>query len=205
MPTLIAGPVTGYLVPTSIVDADHPEVIERSRALGAPGARATEPQREAYAERAFTWVRDEIAHNVDVRDTRVTVTASQVLAEGVGVCFAKSHLLAALLRAGGVPAGLCYQRLADDVGGHLVHGLVAVHLRDGWHRLDARGNRPGLDARFDLDVERVAWTARPELGEADYRDVLVDAAPEVIEVLRGAADALALCAGGLPAQLPLRS
>jgi len=39
----------------------------------------------------------------------VTCSASEVLREGTGICFAKSHLLAALLRAVGIPAGLCYQ------------------------------------------------------------------------------------------------
>jgi hypothetical protein len=48
-----------------------------------------------------------------------------------------------------VPAGLCYQRLGDG-DGHVLHGLVAVHLDGRWHRIDARGNNAHVDARFTL-------------------------------------------------------
>lgn len=46
-----------------------------------------------------------IKHSWDVQDKRVTKTAAEVLEQGVGICWAKSNLLAALLRANGIPAG----------------------------------------------------------------------------------------------------
>jgi transglutaminase-like putative cysteine protease len=88
-------------------------------------------------------------HSLDAGDPRVTVTAAQILIEGVGLCYAKSHLLIALLRSRGIPAGLCYQRLTDGDSGHMVHGLVAVHLDGGWHRQDPRGNKPDRPAHRD--------------------------------------------------------
>ena len=77
----------------------------------------------------------------------VTCRASDVLKYRTGYCFAKSHLLAALLRANQIPAGLCYQRLTIDhppVQGsidtnppHTLHGLNAVLLPEfGWYRMD---------------------------------------------------------------------
>lgn len=205
----IALAASAYLGGSDVVDRDAAVIAERAESLGAPtrtrrddGAEATEEERVAYAERAYTWVRDEIAHSVDAADPRVTLRAPDVLDQGVGLCFAKAHLAAALLRAGGVPTGLCYQRLRDGAGGFVVHGLIAVHLRGGWHRLDVRGNRPGLDARFDLDEERLAWAVDPDAGEVDYRDVLVEPHPDVVAVLAGAQDALALCRDGLPTALP---
>lgn len=56
--------------------------------------------------------------------------ASEVLLEGTGFCYAKCQLLVAMLRANGIPAGFCYQRLMrDDTGTTFVlHGLAAVHL-----------------------------------------------------------------------------
>ena len=63
------------------------------------------------AEKCFLFVRDEIRHSWDFRLNPVTCRASDVLAHGTGYCYAKSHLLAALLRVNGIPAGLCYQRL----------------------------------------------------------------------------------------------
>ena len=97
---------------------------------------------------AFVFVRDGIRHSGDVGSRIVTRTASEVLAAGEGICMAKSHLLAALLRCGGIPAALCYQRLlVDDSPGRefRLHGLNAVYLRSRkcWLRIDARGNKPG--------------------------------------------------------------
>src|SRR5437867_9797512 len=89
--------------------------------------------------------------------------ASEVLRARTGFCYAKSHLLVALLRANGVPAGLCYQRLALDETGSAfcLHGLAAVWLPAvGWYRIDPRGNKPGVDAQLAPPVERLAFAAR---------------------------------------------
>lgn len=59
----------------------------------------------------YEYVRDIIHHSWDAQDKRVTVTASDVLREGVGICWAKANLLAALLRANEIPSGFSYQRL----------------------------------------------------------------------------------------------
>jgi transglutaminase-like putative cysteine protease len=150
-----------------------------------------------FAQQAFEWVRDQIAHSVDVSDRRITISATQVLDQGVGLCFAKSHLLVALLRSKQIPAGLCYQRLAGGAG-FALHGLVAVHLDGAWHRLDPRGNNAAIDARFDVGTERLAWRPDPARGEIDYPRVWEAPSPLVLEALRSASDALDLCAGGLP-------
>lgn len=178
-----------------VVRTDDPAVIARARELRRGAGD------EAFARAAFEWVRDEVAHSVDAGDPRVTLTATEVLQHRVGLCYAKSHLLAALLRAEGVPAALCYQLLADGAGGHVLHGLVAVHLRGAWHRQDPRGNRAGIDARFSLGEERLAWAADPAQGEVDHPTLFAAPAPSVVRVLRDATDVLALAAGGLPAGL----
>ena len=102
----------------------------------------------------------------------MTCSASEVLEEGHGICFAKSHLLAALLRSKGVPAGFCYQKLIldDDTAPVLIyHGLNGVYLKDlnKWVRLDARGNKPGVNAQFSTDFEQLAFPVRTEKGEID--------------------------------------
>jgi transglutaminase-like putative cysteine protease len=71
----------------------------------------------------------------------VTCSASQVLLHGTGFCYAKGHLLAALLRANAIPVGSCYQRLRIDGTGppFCLHGFNSVHLPAiGWYRIDAR-------------------------------------------------------------------
>ena len=146
----------------------------------------------SYAEAAYEFVRDEIPHSQDSGDPRVTWRASDVLAQRTGICCAKSHALAALLRAEGIPTAFCYQRLADDDGSNpLMHGLVAApaarHRHLGARRTRA-GNKPGVDAQFSLDEERLAWKVRPEFSEVDY-PVLYDVPhPAVIDALQAAPD-----------------
>lgn len=192
---LDAGNPFDYLGADDVIQSGHPDVVALAR-----GLRRGHPDDEGFGAAAFRWVRDEVAHALDAQDRRVTLTAVEVLRERVGLCYAKSHLLAALLRAGGVPAGLCYQRLRDG-DRHVLHGLVAVHLRGGWHRVDPRGNKPGVDARFSLDEESLAFVVDEGAGEWDWPMVFVSPARSVVRALAGADDNLALCAGGLPSEL----
>ncbi|MGW2282483.1 transglutaminase-like domain-containing protein [Streptomyces sp. NPDC001770] len=178
--------LAAYLAADEAIDHQHPYVTGTAQRLGAGTSDAY-----AYAEAAFTFVRDAIPHSVDSGDLRVAWRASDVLATRNGICHAKSHALAALLRAAGIPAALCYQRLLDDDGGApVLHGLVALRLpgRGRWARVDARGNKPGVDARFSLDHERLAWPVRPASGEADYPVLYAAPHPEVLGALRRARD-----------------
>lgn len=184
-----------YLGTDAIIEASHTDVISIASTI-----RAQHSSDADYARATFEWVRDEIAHALDEQDPRVTTTATEVLREGVGLCFAKSHLLVALLRAEGVPAGLCYQRLFD---GHdyVLHGLVAVYLDGAWHRLDARGNKPGVNAGFSLEVEQLAFIPDEAIDELDYPTVYVAAIPSVIKALSEADNTMDLCNGKLPTHL----
>mgnify|MGYP002336237517 CR=1 FL=1 len=192
---LVAEAPSAYVGSDDIIDVDHPAIQARSAHLAGQAASPVE-----YARTSYMWVRDIIRHSLDAQDSRVPITASQALQAGVGLCFAKAHLLTALLRAGGIPTGLCYQRLADG-DGYCVHGLIAVHMEGAWHRQDPRGNKPGVDAQFDLAREQLAWPVNVELGEVDYPRVFTTAHPTVLASLRGAGDALVLCDGGLPTHL----
>lgn len=166
-----------YLAASEWIDFDHPQVKAQAAALAGAGIEDT-------ARRCFEFVRDEIRHSGDYQQNPVTCRASDVLQHGTGYCYAKSHLLAALLRANGIPAGLCYQRLAVGAEGppFCLHGLNAVWLPEhGWYRIDARGNKEGVDARFTPPVERLAFpvlaSAERDLPEiwAEPLGVIVDA------------------------------
>lgn len=117
--------MNAFLQPSAIINWEHPAVLEQARALGDG---RVDPM--TVARRCFEWVRDEIRHSQDYGLSAVTCTASDVLQERSGYCYAKSHLLAKLLRANGIPAGLSYQRLSLDAKGttHCLHGLNAVLL-----------------------------------------------------------------------------
>lgn len=167
-----------FLRATEIIDWQHPAVYDQARALAAETPLET-------ARRCYEWVRDNIRHSYDFHANPVTCTASEVLAAGTGYCYAKSHLLAALLRANGIPAGLCYQRLtAYSEGQFSLHGLNAVYLPEyGWYRIDARGNKPGVDAQFTPPLEQTAFHL-VEPGEVDFPDILPDPLPVVVDALR---------------------
>jgi len=170
-----------FLEPTAVIDSTHPAIVAAASEIAA-GARDD----EAVAQRCFTWVRDTVRHSSDHAISTVTCTASDVLRHRVGFCYAKSHLLAALLRARGIPAALCYQRLALDQTARqfFLHGLVALQLpRHGWYRVDPRGNKPGVIAEFTPPIETLPYT--PSLpGEADLPERHADALGCVVSTLQ---------------------
>lgn len=134
-------------------------------------------------------MRDKIPHSADINADVLWCNASQVLEAGHGICFAKSHLLAALLRCKGVPAGFCYQRiiLDDETAPILVyHGLNGVYVNGlgKWIRLDARGNKAGVNAQFSVDAERLAFAIRAEKGEEDGFIIYPDPDKKIVELLR---------------------
>ena len=102
-----------------------------------------------YIKRSYMFVRDEIPHSWDIKTDLVSKTASDVLENRTGVCWTKSCLLAALLRANMIPSGISYQLLTradDDSEGYMIHALNTVYIRDlnKWIRLGARGNKENV-------------------------------------------------------------
>ena len=169
-----------YLRDSKYIDFGVPAV--KKTALGLAAGCSSENE---LVRRCFQFVRDEIQHSWDFKRNPVTRRASDVLAHGTGYCYAKSHLLAALLRANGVPAGLCYQRLSVGESGapYCLHGLNAVFLQGfGWYRIDARGNKPGVHAEFSPPVERLSFRIK-DPQERDLPEVWAEPLPVVIEVL----------------------
>jgi transglutaminase-like putative cysteine protease len=172
-----------YLESTKVVDWTHPRVKAKAGQL-ADGCRDDLEK----ARWIFEWTRDEIKHSADFALNPVTCSASEVLEYGTGFCYAKSHLMVAMLRANGIPAGFCYQRLRlegpDPAFG--LHGYGAVYLPDfGWYRLDPRGNKPGVSTPFSPPVERLAFPAYQE-GEWNDPKIRPEPLPIVIAALRRA-------------------
>ncbi|MFE7216482.1 transglutaminase domain-containing protein [Streptomyces sp. NPDC057611] len=176
--------LSAYLAADEVIDHEHPMVRETAARLAEGVADSY-----AYARSAYEFVRDGIPHSQDAGDPRVTWRASHVLRLRTGICYAKAHALAALLRAEDIPTALCYQRLAhDEGGGHVVHGLVAVRFNGAWHRQDPRGNKPGVDARFSLAGERLAFVPDPKSNEMDYPVLYAEPHPVVLAALTAAPD-----------------
>ncbi len=160
--------VQKYLESTKYIDWLDSEVNQKAKQIAEPCLNKQE-----VAKACFEFVRDEIKHSGDYKLDPVTCKASDVLKYGAGYCYAKSHLLAALLRANGIPTGLCYQRLtiAKDEPPFCLHGLNAVYLEKyGWYRIDARGNKAGVDAQFCPPMEKLAFPIITH-GEADLPEI----------------------------------
>jgi transglutaminase-like putative cysteine protease len=170
-----------YLRSTQIIDWQHSAVLAQAQQLAAG-----QPTQIAIAKACFEWVRDCIHHSVDYQMNPVTCKASDVLHHKTGYCYAKSHLLAALLRANDILTGFCYQRLSvDDQGApYCLHGLNAVYLEEfGWYRIDARGNNANVNAQFTPPQAQLAYL--PQLiEESDFPQVLAEPLPRVVKALQ---------------------
>jgi transglutaminase-like putative cysteine protease len=168
-----------WLASTSVVDWETPSIRDQAARL-AKGRTGD----QAITRSCFEWVRDEIPHTGDHALDPITCAASDVLAHRTGFCYAKSHLLAALLRANGIPAGFVYQRLNLGDGTFCLHGLNAVRLDGiGWYRLDARGARADLQSEFSPPEERLPFAAS-EPGERLFAGIWAEPVPLVAETLR---------------------
>ena len=169
-----------YLEATEIIDYHNKEV----NALALHLAENCDTD-EQIAKNCFEYVRDEIRHSGDYKNNITTTRASEVLKHKTGWCYAKAFLLAGLLRANGIPTGFAYQRLScseykPDI--YCLHGLNYIHLKEhGWYRVDARGNKEGVDAQFMPPVEKLAF----EVGENEFdlSENLSEPLPVVVEAL----------------------
>lgn len=145
-----------YLEFSDFIDFDNQTIRNQASILAKN--QSTDVQ---IAKTCFEYVRDFIKHSWYYKINQVTCKASDVLKYQTGYCYAKSHLLAALLRANDIPSGLCYQRLSVDGNGYpfCLHGINAIYLKEyGWYRVDASGSRNGVINLFNPPYEQLFQT-----------------------------------------------
>ena len=193
--------INSYLAFSCYINGDDPSIQRKASELKNCSGNEIELVKNTYH-----FVRDEIKHSWDVQDKRVTVTATDVLREGIGICWAKANLLTALLRANSIPTGICYQRLTlgdTPDSGYCIHALNAVYIKtiDKWIRLDARGNKVGVNAEFSLDREQLAFPIRTEYDEIDYKTVYAEPLKITMDVLENSTDALYMYLHSLPERI----
>lgn len=172
-----------YLTETPSIDYKNSRIQEKVQELNNQSLDEID-----YIKRSYIFVRDEIPHSWDIKTNIVSKTASDVLKNKTGVCWTKSCLLSALLRAHNIPSGISYQLLTradDDSEGHMIHALNTVYIEDlkKWIRLDARGNKENINASFSLDEEKLAYQIRSEFGEIDYHDNHSDLDEKLVNIL----------------------
>lgn len=181
---LYSNKIDEYLKHDNVIDYDNEAITELADTLFKKANNEFN-----FIKTAYEFVRDNISHSADINEDVITCTASEVLKAGHGICFAKSHLLAALLRRKSVPTGFCYQKLIldDETAPVLIyHGLNGVYIKDykKWIRLDARGNKAGVNAQFSIETEQLAFPIRSKMGEADSFIVYPNPDRKVLEKLR---------------------
>lgn len=176
--------LTDYLACDAVIDWQNPLLLQKVAELTEGVTDEVDKARLLYE-----WVRDAISHSNDAGIERVTCVASDVLLHGTGICFAKSHLLAALLRGAGIPCGFCYQVLRSDPpydNEPVLHGLNALYLASlgRWIRVDARGNSGGINARFSVTKEQLAFAMDADADEFIYDTIFADPVSSVVERLQ---------------------
>lgn len=179
--SLFTDNIDEYLKRDNIVDYANEKIIQLADSLFCNTDNDIE-----YIKKAYEFVRDKISHSADINEDALTCSASEVLTDGHGICFAKSHLLAALLRYKSIPTGFCYQKLIldDETAPILIyHGLNGVYIKEYkmWIRLDARGNKEGVNAQFSLEREQLAFPIRAEKGEEDGLVIYPDPDIKILE------------------------
>lgn len=176
-----------FLQATSYVDWNHPAILRKSSELCATLSNDVD-----IAQRIFEWVRDEIPHSKDINASIVTKKASEVLLMGTGVCYAKTMLLAALLRAQKIRTGFCYQilRKGPETGDTLVHALNAIYFpgQNRWLRVDSRGNTGTYNAQFDINKEQLIFPEHSPESVLIYETIFTDPAAAIIQTLEAYED-----------------
>ena len=189
------------LGPTDVIEAEAPAIRELAeRIAGDAGETET-------ARLLFEWVRDEIRYDMaPVVSCRSDWRATGTLARGAGFCQQKAVLLAALLRARGIPAGVVLQDLLDHkIPPHYVefigsqrleaHGLTCAHLEGRWVRIDATLPRAFVERKryrlVEFDGRNDAVLAETDLDGAPHFEVLeelgiwADVPDEIVDLVLG--------------------
>jgi transglutaminase-like putative cysteine protease len=77
-----------FLASSAVIDSKHPSVRRLAESVRHEDQLAT-------IRAAYELVRDRFAHSYDIGAAEISVSASDVIRHGDGICFAKAHLLAA--------------------------------------------------------------------------------------------------------------
>ncbi len=191
--------ISDYLESSDIIDYDNPLIANAAQQL-TYGLK----DNISKARAIYEFTRDHIFHSFDINATSVTITASEVFDKGHGICFAKAHLLAALMRVAEIPTGFCYQLIYDNDSNRLmIHGLNAVYIDEmgKWVRLDSCHHIAEDDPwGNDPFKESTVRSINSELGEMDDLTIYYAPKKKIIKALM-AADSLEVLKDLIPVKL----
>lgn len=103
-----------YSLPTYFIDSDHPDIIAYTqRVLDGE----TDPKQKAV--KLYLAVRDDFRYypyNIDLHHTELKASSLLNRPSQSGYCIEKACLLAAVLRAAGIPCRLCFFNVRNHIG-----------------------------------------------------------------------------------------
>jgi len=139
-----------YLKPTRFIDCDSPSIQQKSKDL-------TKEQEDNIekAKSLFYFVRDEIKYNMYLpKALPENFIASKILSRGKGYCVQKAVLLVALARATGIPAGLGFARIRNNLLPEKVIKWLGTNIfpTHGYAELYLTGKWVKATAAFDLKM-----------------------------------------------------
>lgn len=204
--------------PQPFIESSHPEIHALAASL-----RRDDPSERELAVKAFEHLRDAVRYEFLAKFQPDAYRASYVLEHGRGFCVQKAVLLAALLRACGLPSALVLSELRDHtmpariskaMGTDVMHGhgLTAVYLDGDWHLIDAShdaamAQRKGYatvewDGFGDALIAATTLDGRPHAEfvsvQGVFLDLPYDALLRSFAVAYGQADIGALADAGIP-------
>jgi len=139
-----------YLRPTYFIDCDSPSIQQKTKDL-TKGQEGNVKK----AKNLFYFVRDEIKYDMYApKSFPENFMASKILSRGKGYCVQKAVLLVALARAAGIPAGLGFARirnnlLPEEVINWLGTNILPTH---GYAELYLNGKWVKATTAFDLEM-----------------------------------------------------
>ena len=176
--------ITPFLSCSEVINCTNAEIRSLARSL-----TTSDNDDPGRARSLYLWVRDKVAHSGDSGYHEIMWKAVDVLKSGHGLCFGKSHLLVALCRSLGIPAGLCYQRVKVGDQKWVLHGFTAVYLEQPgrWIRLDPRGNTSEIMADFSVDEDKITYYPQSN-GEWLDQHVYPEPWQDLIRIVEMSAD-----------------
>lgn len=130
----LPGDTIAYLLPSRYVEADQFEGFVSATFPALAGG--------ALAQALVTWIGRNLVYRAGASNG--TATALTTFANRSGVCRDYAHLLAALARAGGIPAR-CVAAYAPGVDPPDFHAVCQLWLAGAWHLIDATGMASARD------------------------------------------------------------
>ena len=180
----MAEPTDRFLEETEYVDWKD-MLITRETSQTIIGCKTDEDKVKAV----FEFVRDGITNAMNIDSVALPWTASTTVRAMVGTDDSKAMVFAAMVRALGIPAGFCYQRLTvvdDDSEGYYLHCYNAVYLDGKWIKVDASGRLGARDATFCKIEPDLAFIPREVYGESNISGIFARPYEKSMDVLKSA-------------------